>query len=116
MRLRRFACLALISLLVSTANVSAAFFAHYFALVNGAGVVVRSSGVQSLAKSSVGTYDITFNGSLDACAVVATVSAFTPAYATARKTAVDTTVRVSVFNSSGVKVDLPFQVIVSCAP
>jgi hypothetical protein len=116
MRLLRFGCFILITLTFSAGNVSAAFFAHYFALVTAAGVVAKSSGVQSAAKPAVGTYDITFNNSLDACAIVATVSQFTPAYATARKTAVDTTARISVYNKSGVKVDLPFHVIVSCAP
>jgi hypothetical protein len=94
---------------------SATGFATYFAVVAGNGNVSRSSGVASAARTSTGTYDVTFNRKINYCGTVASISNGGAGYASVDNKS-SFVITVTTFAANGAKANLAFQVMVMCAP
>jgi hypothetical protein len=94
---------------------AASGFATYFAVVAGNGSVSRSSGVAEAARVNTGIYDVTFNRKINYCATVASISNGHAGYAAIDNQAA-TVIRVTTFATNGAKANLPFQLIITCAP
>ena len=105
--------------LIATAvtNAHASGFATYFALVSAAGKVATSSGVASASKVATGSYLVTFSRSIKGCGFVAMIKGSSAGLATANYDAGhQANMTVNTFSPSGAAANLPFNVIVSCAP
>lgn len=94
---------------------SASGFGTYFARLSGSGGVVKSSGVADGARTATGVYEITFNRAVNYCGYVATVTGANAGYATI-DIVTSKVLTVSTYSIKGAKANLPFNVMVSCAP
>ena len=110
------AAVAGVVLLGAATLVEASGFATYFARVGANGVVSNSSGVRSGTRTAIGTYDILFTRVVNYCGWVANVTGGAAGYATVDLGDNARTVTVVTRGSSGGKVNLPFSLMVQCAP
>jgi hypothetical protein len=91
-----------------------------YAVASGAGVVARSRGVSSVARTSEGRYQVIFDRDVRNCAYFATIGdigAAAPPQGEISTSALSTNVNaisVRTENSDGVASDRPFHVIVLC--
>lgn len=90
-------------------------FATYDAVIGSGGAIFTNSGVQSVAKTSTGVYQITFSRPIAPCVAVTSLIGVTPGFATWQRVA-NTIIRVNTFSKVGVVADQNFSIIVTCGP
>jgi hypothetical protein len=92
----------------------------HYAVVTGAGVLGRGRGVSSVARTSVGRYQVIFDRDVRSCAYIASigdVGAATPGMGDIATRALGTNVNgvvVQTDNQAGTAADRPFHLIVPC--
>jgi hypothetical protein len=112
----KIASLAAATFAVATIGAGQAFgITGYFAVMLSNGIVARSSGVAAAARTAIGKYEITFNGSIAGCATLVNVTGAAPAWGVGRRKPGTTDVlQVSTFSRTGAATDLPFHLLISC--
>jgi hypothetical protein len=114
MRFGKALCAAALAAAAS-GSANASGFATYFAEVNLHGRVVQSSAVHVATRSGRGNYTVEFNRAVTGCASTATVTGRAPGYAVI-SSAAGSTIDIVTYAKTGVATDLPFNLIVTCAP
>jgi len=98
---------------VGTAHASG--FDTYFARVSATGTVVADSGGVTAAHTSLGTYTVTFNSTVNTCGVTVSTLGTKAGFASTAFKSKDT-IYVYTKAQNGTATNLPFSVFVSCGP
>jgi hypothetical protein len=92
-----------------------------FAVVESNGALVRSNGVNSSVRNSLGTYTVQFHQTTAGCAILVS-DGFTgslgdpfPREVTVRRTTNKRNVLVNTYDATGALTDMSFHVVLNCA-
>ncbi|HEY1962279.1 MAG TPA: hypothetical protein VGG69_07670 [Rhizomicrobium sp.] len=90
-------------------------FATYAATINGKGNVLRSTGVQSSTRKSVGLYIVAFSRDVSACTYFGGPQGSNGGQVSVAPTGNPMRLQVNTFSAGGQRADLNFALLVSCS-